>query len=319
MKIILDRVHASSFLADVDTIDPKTGMYKDPLMHWPLRGAAFTNEVGEALRPLIGSYATLSWAPAFLYIGADVYDKYKNEQTEYSPNSRRALKQAIFQGLASILLPIVAVKGGQSLFSLFGYMTEERLSLNTKDRINDLATAFVANGNMRAYKNNNEECINKFKDIVLNSLDYHNKKDSGYNKINRIFLALEEKFFKKYYDKKNNNIEKYTQTTITELIELRKNLLNPTLEVKKSKYYTELTKKMEKGQTLNVAVKSVLNKYIKDKGLKNKVIKTIGGFLMLGVAIKPIDTFVEEVLIGKVISPSLEKKLDRTLLSRGVN
>ena len=83
--------------------DSKTGEYKDPLMRMPMRAMAFTNEIGESLRPLIGSYATLSWAPVLLYIGADVYDKYKNDKTEYSPDSHRFLKQAIFQGIASML------------------------------------------------------------------------------------------------------------------------------------------------------------------------------------------------------------------------
>ena len=67
------------FSADKTSIDQNTGDYKDPLMQYPLRGAAFSNEVGEALRPVIGNYATVSWAPALLYIGADVYDKYKNK------------------------------------------------------------------------------------------------------------------------------------------------------------------------------------------------------------------------------------------------
>ena len=107
-----------AFKADTVSIDSKTGEYRDPLMKWPLRGAAFTNEVGEALRPLIGGYATLSWVPALMYIGADIYDKYKNDQTEYSPNSKRLLKQAVFQGTASVLLPILAVKLGQNLFSV---------------------------------------------------------------------------------------------------------------------------------------------------------------------------------------------------------
>ena len=104
------------FKADKRTINKETGEYKDPLMQWPLRGAAFTNEVGEALRPVIGGYATLSWVPALLYIGADVYDKYKNDQTEYSPDSRRCLKQAIFQGMASVFLPLIAVKAGQNKY-----------------------------------------------------------------------------------------------------------------------------------------------------------------------------------------------------------
>ena len=43
------------------------------------------------------------------------------------------------------------------------------------------------------------------------------------------------------------------------------------------------------------------------KTLKGKSIKTIGGFLALGLAISPIDHFVEHVLIGKVIGPSIDK------------
>ena len=115
----------STFRADTHSVDNR-GEYRDPLMRWPLRGAAFTNEVGEALRPLIGGYATLTWVPVLMYIGADVYDKYKNDETEYSPDSRRLLKQAIFQGLSSILLPIAAVKIGQGLFSQFGRCREYR-------------------------------------------------------------------------------------------------------------------------------------------------------------------------------------------------
>ena len=70
---------SESFRADNKTVN-QNGEYRDPLMRWPLRGAAFTNEVGEALRPIIGGYATLSWVPALMYIGADVYDKYKNNK-----------------------------------------------------------------------------------------------------------------------------------------------------------------------------------------------------------------------------------------------
>ena len=101
MKIKPINYNSVSYKADTKSINPKIGEYRDPLIKWPLRGTAFTNEIGEALRPLIGNYATLSWAPALLYFGADVYDKYKNDQTEYSPDSRRCLKQACFQFLFS--------------------------------------------------------------------------------------------------------------------------------------------------------------------------------------------------------------------------
>ena len=42
------------FGADNKTLN-KNGEYKDPLMRWPLRAASYSNEVGEALRPVIGT------------------------------------------------------------------------------------------------------------------------------------------------------------------------------------------------------------------------------------------------------------------------
>ncbi len=263
--------------------------YDDPLLKWPLRGAAFTNEIGEAMRPLIGNYATLSWAPALLYIGADVYDKYKNDQTEYSPSSKRALKQAIFQGLASVCLPIVAVKAGQNLFSLFGLTTKDGITFNTKEHINKLAQEFVANGKMHAYANKDEECTQEFLNIVTNNMDLSDKKH-----------------IKDAYKSNKANVKQYAESTIKELIKMRKDLLSPTDEFKVSDIYQSYKQALEKGQTENVAVKSILQSRIKQKTLKGKFIKTVGGFIALGLAIKPVDRFVEEVLIGKVVAPKLD-------------
>ena len=293
-------LHQKSFGADTIHKDPNTGEYRDPLMKWPLRGMAFTNEIGEALRPLIGNYATLSWAPALLYIGADVYDKYKNDQTEYSPDSKRCLKQAIFQGLASILLPIIAVKGGQNLFSLFGLLRNDKITFNAEEKIIELAQQFVANGKMHAYKGKDLECIKDFLDVVDNNIDYRkidksikNPFKKGYNR--RFKINLKE------------HIDKYAKTIITDLINTRKSLLKPTDAYKQTPNYLNYNLALENGQTKNVAIKSVLKQNLGKSTLKGKFIKTAGGFLALGLAISPIDKFVEHVLIGKVIEPRLDK------------
>lgn len=292
--------HKTIFNADINTKNPVTGEYVDPLMKWPMRGAAFTNEIGEALRPLIGGYATLTWAPALLYIGADVYDKYKNDQTQYSPDSRRCLKQAIFQGLASILLPIVAVKGGQNLFSLFGMLTKDKVTFNAQDQIIELAQQFVDNGKMRAYRDKDTECIKDFLDIVDNNLSYRNFEERAKN-------PFKESFQKAFKLNTKDKIDKYAQRTIKKLISTRKNLLNPTDLYKETSLYSQYKYALESGQTKNVAVKSVLNQYLSKKTMKGRFVKTAGGFIALGLAISPIDKFVEHVLIGKVIGPSIDK------------
>ena len=283
-----------SFRADNRTIDKTTGEYKDPLMRWPLRGAAFTNEVGEALRPIIGNYATLSWVPALMYIGADVYDKYKNDKNEYSPDSRRCLKQAVFQGMASIFLPLIAVKLGQNIISQFGKFGQDKISLNSKEHVSKLAEQFIANGKMHAFDGRDKECTREFLNIATDSLDYKNKKKSV-KKLRKIFKA-----------DKNERLSKYSETTIKDLIKLRKDILNPTTEVKSSKWYSHYIKALKNGQTENVAVKSVLSDFQKNKMLKGNFLKTLGGFIALGLAIKPIDYFVEEVLIGKYVGPGID-------------
>ena len=284
-----------TFKVDTRTKDSKTGEYKDPLMQWPLRGAAFTNEVGEALRPVIGGYATLSWAPALLYIGADVYDKYKNDQTEYSPDSRRCLKQAIFQGMASVFLPLIAVKAGQNSLAQAGKFTEDKISINSKEHIAKIAEQFIANGKMHVFDGKDEECVKEFSDIVRNSLDFKNQKTS----LKNIF-----KIFR--FDKKEK-VKEYSEKTIKDLIDLRKNLLNPTDSFKKNKWFKAYEADLNAGQSSNVAIKSVLTQFQQNKMFKGKFIKTLGGFVALGIAIKPIDHFVEEVLIGKYVGPEIDK------------
>lgn len=284
-----------AFKADKRTINKETGEYNDPLMQWPLRGAAFTNEVGEALRPVIGGYATLSWAPALLYIGADVYDKYKNNQTEYSPDSRRCLKQAIFQGMASVFLPLIAVKAGQNTFAQAGKFSQDKISINSKEHVANAAEQFIANGKMHAFDGKDEECIKEFTNNVLSSMDYNNKKSSLKNLFKIFRLDSQER------------VEKYSERTIKDLIQLRKNLLNPSEEFKNNKWYKAYEADLKKGQTSSVAVKSVLTNFQQAKMLKGKAVKTLGGFVALGLAIKPIDHFVEEILIGKYVGPKIDK------------
>lgn len=295
----------NTFRADTHSIDKTTGEYRDPLMKWPLRGAAFTNEIGEALRPLIGGYATISWAPALMYIGADIYDKYKNDNTEYSPNSKRLLKQAIFQGMASILLPLVAVKAGQNIFSLTGRIGKDKVSLNSKEIVSLTAENFIANGQMRAFHGKDEECVKTFIDRVHNVIDFSKQEKNTKNPLVKTWNKIEIAILK-FLNINNESLDKYATSTIQDLIEQRKNLLNPTEEFKSTKIYNDYVKNLNKGQTKNVAVKSALTKFQQNKMLKGRAIKTLGGFIALGSLIKPIDHFVDNFLIGKVLGPGID-------------
>ena len=290
------------YRADNKSTNPD-GNYKDPLMRWPLRGTAYTSEIGEGLRPLIGDAATLFWAPVFLYIGADVYDKYKNDKTEYSPDSRRFLKQAIFQGVASLILPVVAIKIGQNIVSGLGRLGKDKISINNQEKVSNIALTFIANGKMHAFENKDNECVKEFLNIVHSNLDYN--KHSG-----NIFKNGFRKIKKSLKLHKEDNVEEYAEKTIKDLIQKRKDLINPSENMESTKLYLQYLKYIKKGQTPNVAVKSALSKFQRGKTLKGKFIKTLGGFIAVGCAIKPIDNFVEHVLIDKYVEPKLYQTKD---------
>ena len=67
---------------------------------YPLKLFVYSNDVGEALRPIIGNFlAKLSWLPAILYtILALISQKNRN-------NDEYIKKEIMFQSLASFILP----------------------------------------------------------------------------------------------------------------------------------------------------------------------------------------------------------------------
>ncbi len=114
----------------------------DPLAKYPLRAFGYSNEVGAAVSamPVWGKAAEAAlWVPALMYLGADIYDKYKRgKEGDYTKASAQAaVQQAIFQALASVILPTAAVKMGQNIA---GYTTKfdgSNLSATAKEEMYD--------------------------------------------------------------------------------------------------------------------------------------------------------------------------------------
>lgn len=57
---------------------------------------------------------------------------------------------------------------------------------------------------------------------------------------------------------------------------------------------------------MNHAAKDILKQFEESKIFKTKMAKTIGGFVALGLLIKPIDTFVENVIMHKYVGPGID-------------
>lgn len=114
----------NSFASAFSTEDSKKKKHdkkpkEDPLLDSPLRALAYTNEVGVALAPAVGKTISLAfWAPALMYFGADIWDKYKRGQdNSYHNNDKKtAFRQAVFHAAASVVGPTAAILGAEKGF-----------------------------------------------------------------------------------------------------------------------------------------------------------------------------------------------------------
>ena len=293
--------------AKIDKLNEKVvNNYSDPLMQWPVRGLAYTNEVGVAISEVAPALGQALWIPALMYLGADIYDKYKNEGTSYNPSTHRGLKQAVFQGLASVILPTIAVLAGQKVFSLLGYIAKGHISLNSREKVSNYAVDFITSGNLAKYKDLDAECKQTFEAGIENILTFRQnerKLQDGKSWFVE-FMKNPKKALSIGLSAKS--AKDYAGSTIDSLINLRKELYGDTPKLKENfKWHTLVEKNILKGVSKDIAIRDVLVKYQQSQIIKSKWIKTVGGFIALALAAKPIDNFIEHVILPKVVTPSL--------------
>lgn len=285
-----------------------TENYTDPLMQWPVRGLAYMNEIGVAISEVAPALGQALWIPTLMYIGADIYDKYKNDNTEYSPSTRRGVKQALFQGLASVTLPTCAVITGQKIFSVMGALSKSKLSINAKEKISDYAIDIISAGHLAKYANNETECKDLFKQGLENVLKFKKNEKKLQDGKGFISAFLRNPFKALSYSPSPESAELYAEETINSLIKLRKELLEGGEKTKSNlKWYNLVDKSLLKGVDKETAVRDALVKFQKAQIAKGKWVKTIGGFIALGLVAKPVDNFVEHVILKKYVEPGFDK------------
>lgn len=296
--------------------------YSDPLMKWPARGLAYSNELGAALSEVAPKLGTLLWFPAMLYFGADIYDKYKNEKTSYDPNAKRGTEQAIFQLLASVILPTGAVIAGQKIASAIGAVGETGLSLQSQEEIINFLQNFTSRRHLDKFNGN----IDGFKEQFKESITTKREKLIRENKLKNPIKLLGDAIFGRRHPEslamsKKERVLTFANKHIDEMFKIYNSLDN---NQKPEEFSEKLLNKFNKLKTkyakdpdykntaLRDAAEDIIKKYQKSKIMNTKVLKTIGGFVALGIAIKPIDKFVENVIIKKVVEPNLATVFQQT-------
>ena len=297
----------------------KEKKYTDPLMKWPARGLAYSNEIGAALSELSPTLGTLLWFPAMLYFGADIYDKYKNDQTTYQPDKYRGTKQAIFQLLASVILPTGAVFAGHKITSLLGKLDKKTgLTLQAQEETMKLLGSFVKRHPLDKYADNSEAFKNDFISAMSNEIKKTKTELKLANPVSWVRHFIHRAKNEALAYEPNENLKKYAEAAVDEMISIYRQLSTDDTKIPKEfkspkmlKKYTKMKQTLEKDPVFKDSAKTeaidfIIRDFQKSKVMKAKVLKTIGGFITLGLAIKPIDNFVENVIMKKYVDPKLD-------------
>ena len=218
--------------------EKKQQTYSDPLMQWPARGLAYSNELGAAISEVAPKLGTLLWFPAMLYFGADIYDKYKNEKTAYNPDSKRGTEQAIFQLLASVIMPTGAVIAGQKAASGLGMMGKTGLTLQSQEEVINFLQEFTSRRHLDKFENN----IAGFKEQFQESLITKREKLIRENKLKRPIKFLTENIFGQRHPEsiamsQKDKVLQYADKHIDEMFKIYQNL-------KENKKPSEFSNKM---------------------------------------------------------------------------
>lgn len=306
---------------------------RDIYMEMPVRALGYTNEVGEALRPVIGSWAWASWVPAIGYIAADVVDKYKqDEYGNQDPSGERGAKQLSNQLLASVALPTFAVKAGQTAVDMLSGLSKSGLAFSKREKISDFVINSMNTGEHNGFLNEAGKVDKKaFTDSLIPKMSETIKHKKTHNMLMKPLVAMRNWLANPHLkNPKKEDVNNYIGQVVDRLVENRQNLLDGVKPAKMSdKMFKKFTKDTQKvaemtkataemagnmpkedvAELIKVAKKSIAFDYVrkmeKSHVFKNKILLSAGGFVALSLLAKPIDHFVENVVIKKAVEPAI--------------
>ena len=289
--------------------------YQDPLNDWKLRALSYSNEIGAALNVITPKLGAALWIPTFMYLGADIYDKYKNDKDVYSPSSKRGLEQVISQSVSSILLPAIPILIGQKLTSPIGKIFSDHLSINEKDASINEINLFIDQipneifDDKTKYKEYLRTTINNRRNVIKHEVKTDNFFKKTYKYLNGNYAL---------WNTKEKRLDKFIDENCDEIFAIKENLEKGIRHKKLSeKLFNEYTAEVALketlygGDTTRQALRKVLKKHENTKIFRNKLIKTFGGIAALILLIKPIDNFTQKTLIDKFVDPGIDRLNER--------
>lgn len=290
-------------------------VYKDPLRTWPVKGLAYSNELGAVVSEISPKLGSALWVPALMYFGADIYDKYKNEETSYNPSPQRGLKEAVFQAMASVVLPTAAIHSGQRLVSGLNRFTKEGLTTQAKQQVLEQSLSYMQSQSLHTFVDNVEVYKEGFKNSVLTMASDAKGEFKTLKPVKKFFALVNPL-------KNNDGIALANQSKLLDFSSKQaEKIFEMRAELMQNKKPKELSKRLFKkfqqtqgeyrkiypaDKYMGKAAKSILKDWNNSQIFKQKMVKTVGGFLALALLAKPIDDFVDHFVIKKTVEPGLD-------------
>lgn len=285
--------------------------YEDPLEK--IGFLSYSNELGTAISEIAPKLGAALWAPTFMYIGADIYDKYKNDKNDYNPSGTRAFERALFQGLHTLIALPAIIFAGQSIVSPLGKMDKTGISGNTKDAIYRHTKNVIDQAPESAFEN-----FETFNNLIKTSLE--NRFDARAEEIQKTDNIL-KKFFKKNFKNKfaileaeKSKVLTYAEQNAKKVFDIMSALKNNDKSKVPSQIYRAYKKHIpimnelyKDGDYSYQASRRALKEYQNSLIFKNKLLKTLGGFGAIFLLANPAGNIMDKYLMKKYINPEIDK------------
>ena len=283
--------------------------YKDPLNNWAISALTYSSEIGATVNEIAPKLTFALWIPPFMYLGADIYDKYKNDKNEYSPSSKRAVKESIRQALTFFILPSAATIVGQKMTSPIGKFISGKISINARDGIYR-----HTNNALDQATESDFESKESFRKYINNSLENYIRDLKKTRKSNNIFKKF-YRYLTGYFalsDEDIGKIQAFSSKNADRIFEIKEKLEKgitdnniPKRIIKKYKTNLNTAKTIYGEDKTGKAIKTALQNYQKHLIVRNKILKTLGGLASCLMFTEPIGYLVNKILMPQYITPGI--------------
>lgn len=293
----------------------KKKAYDDPLKKWPLVGLSYFNDIGAVVSGISPKVGYAIRMPAMMYIGADIYDKYKNDNDSYNPSTSRGIKEATLIAVGGTVIPSFIARLGEKIASTANRISPTGLSTKAKENVLNRSLEYMQANSLHTFVDNVEGYKEGFKNSVAQFAQDAKAEFKALHPIKKILTVINP-----FTDTdtiafaKQAKLDKYAEKQAQKILSMREELLQNRKPKGMSKH---LFNKFQEVQAdykriypadryMGKAAKTILKDYHKQQIFTNKLIKTAGGLALITLMADVTNNFVEKYVIKKTVEPGLE-------------